>query len=241
MKVISIIVALLLRLLPIAVALGAAYLSSDPVDQPFNRTTILLSTILGFIITIWATQQHIFRSIKLFEKSTPAYIEIFPTPKDKLEKVKSLYNVSDAVIYATHINDIGPPPFGKKDIAYNLYSSPKANNTFIRIVSANNANDRKWIKEMHECNKNPHYDLRVIENVPETLNFQNLVLVETKNDKKVFVSYRSDTSDGNYAFSTLNESYTKGVKGYLSKFSREATKAELAIENWNKSEKNPNN
>ena len=222
---------LLIRLSPPAVTLVAVFFT-DP--QNFDLNRFLLSVLFGLTITIWASQFGIFNSTKALLRFQPTNIEVFASKKEKIEKVKSLYNVTDAVIYATHINDPEGAPTGKSDIAHHLYASASSKNTFVRIVSASTSSDKKWIMKMLAENRNPNYEILVIEDVPKSLVFQNLVLVEKGSEKKAFVSYRSDSADGSFAFSTINESFTRGVKGYLSKFSRNAIPAKQLVEKWEK-------
>ena len=216
---------------PVIILLSLPFLP-EKFGYKFGVDSFFISIILGWVLSLCIYQQQILSHTKKLQRLHPSGFEVFYSEKEKIDKVKSLYSTGDAVIYATHINGSETPPFGEQDIAYELYYSGKLKNRFVRIISVNDDSDRQWVCQMVKDSQNENYEIRVVENVPKNLIYQNLVFVEKQDQKKAFVSYKADTADGSFAFFTSNDSYTKGVKSYFNLFMRQATPAREAIERW---------
>ena len=175
---------------------------------------ILLSAIFGFVITIWFSQKTVLQLKKSIDANSEAHIEILPSDPERLSQVSRLYDTPGATIISTNLYSNYTPEFGDKDVAFKLYGKKDSRSKFIRIVSANTPEHKNWVKDMHASSKNPNYEIRVIENIPCQLSYPNFVLVKKGDTVKLFISFRSDGADGNFAFTTVSKQFTEGMLEY---------------------------
>ena len=119
---------------PVVILLSLPFLP-EKFGYKFGVDSFFISIILGWVLSLCIYQQQILSHTKKLQRLHPSNFEVLYSEKEKIDKVKSLYSIDGAVIYATHINDSKSPPFGEQDIAHDLYYSGKLKNRFVRIIS----------------------------------------------------------------------------------------------------------
>lgn len=227
-QIIKFIGELFVQTLPPIILFFATFAASKTDVYQAKPETYLLSTILGFCITIWVLQYKKNSNVNV---ETPEF-EYFVGDKEKINAVKSLYATRSATIYSTHIYADYEPLYGRKDVAYPLYSKNGINTKFVRIVSVNTVKHKEWVRNMLENSKNKNFELYVIEKIPSRLFFPNFVIVISDRKKRLFISFRSDGASGNFAFSTSNTLFLNGLHGYATFLARQAEPAKDAIKRW---------
>ena len=221
-----------LRALPPLILFLATWFADYTDTIQVKAETYILSTILGFCITIWATQIGMKGKIERSMQLASPDFEVFDSDEEKLNEVKSLYSSTSATIYSTNIYSKYDVPTGRKDLAFPLYGRSGANNKFIRIVSVNTEEHKKWVQDMMTTSKNCNYELFVIEGIAESLLFPNFVILKSKNRTKLFMSFRSDGVSGNFSFATSNSIFVNGLLDYIAMLTRKSETAEKAIQRW---------
>jgi len=235
---------LIINLLPTIFSVIALLVGSTQLNYSITESNVILSAILGFAISIWLTtwttketsnelisnQSEIFRKFNELNEFQLTRLK----SKDEIEKqVKSLYESKDAVIYSTSINytpkDISYSDARNSDWAKQLYLQTNCRTKFNRIVSIHDENDKNWIKTMIQKNKNPNYDIRVVNELPKTILFPNLIIVKRENNYRLFMSYRANSADGRFAFFTQNRVFCQGVWEYVNGFHSSLDKADSIV------------
>jgi len=224
----------IIKILPSFLPILLLWLIGTGIEKEFSLTNYLLSAILGFSWTIWYMQwKNTIRSKKILKTNSKLQeLSLVPLKTfEEIEKqVKSLYGSQNAVIYSTSINyrpkDISYSDYRKSDWAKNLYAKHGVNTSFNRIVSIQESKDKEWVKKMMDLSQNPHYDIRVAQNVPSDFLYPNFVIVKTSDDLfRMFISYRADSSGGFFSFFTQNRTLCKGIWDYANRFHKDLPKA----------------
>ena len=227
------------RILPVLISLfiSAFLLIKNDFKISNTDSAIFFIIIVGFIIPIWIDQwmqsSDLKRLSNKVEKMEENYIELFFSEKERFEQAKSLYSVPGATIYATDLyTEARPrPKRDETEIAAPMYLEKNSAN-YIRIVSVNNDKDKEWIKFMYDNNKNPNYELKIIENLPENLILPNFLLIKQNGRIKTFVSYPISDREGAFAFQTISSEYTNGILQYLMKLNSLSKSVDICMREW---------
>jgi len=219
----------IIKLLPSFIGVLAILL----IEQELSITNVLLSTTLGFSITIWyMVWKNTLRSKEILKNNDKLQeLSLVPLVSfEEIEKqVKSLYGSHDAVIYASSINyrpkDISYSDYRKSDWAKNLYAKTGANTQFNRIISVQEQEDKDWVNKMLEINQNDNYDIRIAQNVPSDLLYPNFIIVKSRDEHfRLFISYRANASGGMFSFFTQHKTLCKGIWDYATGFHKDLPK-----------------
>jgi hypothetical protein len=233
---------LFVLLVPPILSLLALFIGGPLIGISPTIENILLSTILGFVLSTWIGYfrvEHGSKYIKeQIQKSRDFEIQII-TSQDEVEaQLRSFYRSTETVIYSTSINyipmDIKLSDSRRSDWAYTLYSKNGITTQFNRIVSVIDKKDKDWVRKMiHEKKKfNSNYDLRIIESVPSPALFPNFIIMKRGNSYRLFMSYRAHAAEGRFSFLTLSTAFCEGIWQYASKFHSSLPTAEECIKRW---------
>lgn len=231
---------LLIRLVPLFLSLVILFFASSKYEFPLTFERLVLTTVLGFVLSSWVMNWKTFEQSKKvsdkFDKSHEFRIHIVETKQELETSVTGMYETPGAVVYSTSINylprDIAISDSRSSDWARVLYNKPSCRTSFNRIVSVSDKRDRDWIKNMLAANKNPNYDLRIVEDITTKFLFPNMVLVEKDSEIQLFMSYRANASEGRFAFTTNNPVFVRGILQYLTKFHNSLPTATECVKKW---------
>jgi len=233
---------LAILLLPPGLSLLALFAIADRAQIATNFQNTLLSALLGLCLSVWLLVYYNSSALRALrdvaDKESSYRIRIIGSKRELEHVVRSMYHMRDAVIYAASINytpqDVGISDSRKTDWAKDLYRKTNVRVRYNRIVSVRDERDRDWVRNMLEEKRNRNYDLRIIEGVPGELLFPNFVIVKQRKNYALFMSYRANSPEGRFAFSTEAPEIAEGLWAYASGFHAALPRAEDCVTKWDK-------